>query len=128
MVHSIKFSFRGEDSVLQIAAAAGIGYCCARAFFIVNPIHGAVFCVVSSLVSKVTVSFFDQAFAHANTNRASRLLTCIVGTAAGIAVSTVITTKVGFPISFHEGLVLTCSIVALRILMDSVLTLIAEVS
>lgn len=94
---------------LQVAASSGIGYLCARAFTSVNPVHGAIFCGITVVVSKIVSPIFDAIFNRPGANQASKVLgdVCSIGTAIGG--SAAIARGLGYPITFHSGLVLAGS-------------------
>lgn len=105
-----------SETALQMSAGAVVGYLCARAFTVINPVHGAVFCAATTIVSKLITPVFEGVFSRPGANEASKLLGGIFSTGAGIAASAALSTAAGFQITFASGLVLLCSILAVKIL------------
>lgn len=101
------------DSAVTMSIAASVGYCCARVFTSVNPVHGAVFCAVSSLVTKFVNPIFEKFFAGKGANEASKMLGVGLSIVSGIAASAAVSTAFGFPITFYAGFVLTCTVVSI---------------
>ena len=92
-----------SEIVLNSAAAAGIGYLCARAFMAINPVHVAVACAVSFAVSKATKPIFEKIYAGENVNEASRILGLVLH---DIVVFTPLAVVVGCPVSMGSCLCL----------------------
>lgn len=116
------------DGLIQMGIAAGIGYLSSWAFKICQPTHGAVFFAVSTLVYQLTRPFFDSIFAGPGSNEASRFVGVAVSLGAGVGASAFITTALGFPITFNAGLILTCSVIALNIILSCGNTALREIT
>jgi hypothetical protein len=95
---------QASDTVLNSAAAAGIGYLCARAFMAINPVHVAVASAISVVVSKVTDPIFDKIFAGEKASKASKFLGNVLNITTSVAASAGIATALGFEVSFASFL------------------------
>ena len=101
-----------SDTVLNSAAAAAIGYLCARAFMTINPIHAAVVSAVSVVVSKVTNPIFEKIFAGDSANKASKFLGNVLNITTSVAASAAIATALGYPVSIASFLYLNAITIA----------------
>ncbi|MBA3816368.1 MAG: hypothetical protein H0X29_07585 [Parachlamydiaceae bacterium] len=101
-----------SNVIAPLAIAAGVGYLCARVFLIINPIHAAVFSASAVIVSSVVAPIFEKAFGGWTSSEASRICGKILGTGTAIALSAAVSTMLGFPVAFSEGIVLTGTIFA----------------
>ena len=101
-----------SDTVINSAAAAGIGYLCARAFMTLNPVHAAVVSAVSVVVSKVTNPIFNWIFAGEQANKASKFLGNVLNITASVAASAAIATSLGYPVTVTSFLVLNAVTIA----------------
>lgn len=77
---------KGSDIAVSSATWAGVGYTCARAFTVINPVHAALALAIGSVVNTVTSPLFNKIFAQEGSNKSSRL----VGTALNITASTAV--------------------------------------
>lgn len=100
------------EVVFSTSAAAGVGYFCARAFSLIDPVHAAVFSAATYLVSSIIIPIFEKAFGGWFATDASKITGNILGMGTAIAISSGISTALGFPITFNAGVALSCSIVA----------------
>lgn len=116
-----KFVNNAADTAVHMSIAGTAGYLCARTFFSMNPVHGAVFSALTSLVFKVVKPIFASLFAGEGSNDSSKFIGIILSVSTGVLASAIISTTIGFPISFSAGLVLSCTVVALTTLAQMVL-------
>lgn len=107
---------KASETVVHMTIAGAVGYFCSRAFNIINAAHGAAFCAISTVVSKVTSPFFDKFFNGPEANNSAKFIGAFLNTMVGVGVSATLATMAGFAISFNTALLLTCTIVAVEIL------------
>lgn len=112
-----------SDTIVQMSFAGALGYLCARVFGIINPVHGAAFCAVSAVVTKVVNPVFDKYFNNSESNHSSKLIGILLSTVVGTAVSASLATLAGFSISFNTAVVLLCSTIAVGLIATLGLTL-----
>ncbi len=101
-----------SDTILNSAAAAGIGYLFSRAFMTINPVHAAVVSAVSVVISKVTTPIFDEIFDGETANKASKFLGKVLNITTSVAASAAIATALGFPVTFSSFLYLNAVTIA----------------
>jgi len=104
-------------TVLGMGLAGGFGYFATKTFLKTKPWHGAVFCATSVLVAKVVDPLFQKAFSGYGKSDANKAMGFFLSTGTGVAVSTILTTGVGYPIKFKTGLILAGSMLAAQILV-----------
>jgi hypothetical protein len=63
-----------SETLIESSIAGGIGYCCARCFRGINPLHALALSAMSMAVSKLTKSLFDRVFNNEHSNEASKLV------------------------------------------------------
>lgn len=101
-----------SDVALKSLVSGSVGYLAARAFSSIDPIHGAVFCSVSSLVARVVTPLFERAFSGYGANQSSRMLGGLLGIATVIGISSLITTGIGFTMPYTSAMYLVALSVA----------------
>ncbi|MBY0530025.1 MAG: hypothetical protein K2P51_07520 [Rhabdochlamydiaceae bacterium] len=92
------------------ACNAGLGGIAAAVFTQLNPVTGAVFCGTSSLALKLIQSVIG----HGNSEQ-SRIIyygQLALSIISGIGAGVLMTTLIGFPLSFEAGITLTVSMLA----------------
>lgn len=103
-----------SDVVMHAGASAFAGALCSRAFHLLNPVHGAVFCAIASVVSHIVDPIFHAIFVGQNISRAndsSLVLGSMLSLVTGTAISALCSTQLGYPITFPMGLTLVTYIV-----------------
>lgn len=108
-----------SEVTVSAALSGAVGYLGARLFTASNPIHGAVFCAVASLVSRVVSPVFDSIFSGEGANSASKLIGNVIGFATVISISSFTTTALGFTLpymaAFHLVTVMAASLAAIAL-------------
>lgn len=93
-------------TVSQMAASAGFSYLCVGLFTSMNPVTGAIFGATSALVSAIVNPIFEKFICSEEKSYPvlgfARHIFCF---GIGVAVSTTVTTALGFPMTFSAGLV-----------------------
>ena len=102
--------------VVNAGVSGVLGYGAAALFTTINPIHGAVFCGISSLVSRVVTPFFDKIFNKPESNSESRFVGSVLKIVVGVGAAAAITTLAGFPITWMSGLIMTAAVTATTVL------------
>lgn len=105
---------------IEAACSAGVGYCMARAFSIMNPVHGAVFCAVSIPVSYLVHTVTRQIFERAGSNQDSRFVGKVVSFVLSAAISGAVATAIGVPITLSVSLIMSIALVAGWVLVGAV--------
>jgi len=104
---------------IEAVCSAGVGYCMARAFSIMNPVHGAVFCAVSLPVAYLVHMATKQIFERAGSNQDSRFVGKVVSFVLSAAISGVVATALGVTISLPVSLIMSVALVAGWILVGA---------
>lgn len=98
------------ELAVNMSVLAAVGYCCARVFTRINPVHGAVFAASSCLTANLINPIFNKIFASEDSNEASKFFGNVLTIGTGIAASAALSTALGFPMTFSAGLVLAMCI------------------
>ena len=112
MTSDIQRGINPLEPILHMSAAAGLGYLCARAFAIMDPIHAAVFSASAMVVAKIVSPIFENAFAGWGASDGRKTIGFVLGSATAIAISAGVSTALGFPVTFGAGVMLTSTIYA----------------
>ena len=107
-----------SETSLQMAAAAGIGYICARAFTSINPLNAAIFSAVSECVRKFTIPVFNKIFGGYGANQSSRFVGAILQVITTVAASSAISNALGYGVTINAGIAVICSVVAGKMIYD----------
>lgn len=104
---------RASEILVEASVMGAAGYLGSYMFNVVDPVHGAVFCAISSVVSKITDLVFGRIFNGEGANNASKFVGKVLSTATSVGAAAYLATYAGFSISLGAGVVLTASMVAL---------------
>lgn len=97
--------------ICEIGLSALGGYLVSRLFTLANPIHGTLFCLISTLVSKVTSPLFNLLLNNKHANGAVKLLTGVISIILSSVFTAALTTSLGFPISLPAVLAFTLVVI-----------------
>lgn len=97
---------------IESACSAGVGYFMARAFSIMNPVHGAIFCAVSIPVSHLVHIVAREIFERPGSNTESVLVGRIVSFVLSAVISGAIATAIGVSISVPVSLIMSIALIA----------------
>lgn len=97
---------------IEAACSAGVGYLMARAFSIMNPVHGAVFCAVSIPVSYAVHMVTKQIFERSGSNQDSRFVGKVVSFVLSAAITGVVATAIGVSVTLPVSLIMSVALVA----------------
>lgn len=97
--------------ICEVGLSALGGYLVSKIFTLANPLHGTIFCIVSTLVSKVTSPLFNYLLNNKHANGAVKLLTGVISIIISAAFTAAITTIIGFPISLPGALAFTMVVI-----------------
>lgn len=106
-----------SDFAVTSAFTAAVGYMAARIFTSLNPLHGALYCGVASLVSRAVSPVMDKLFSGERANAASKFLGEILSIGSVVVISSLISVAAGFTVPYMTGMYLLAIMVATSVVM-----------
>jgi hypothetical protein len=93
-----------SDYFISACTSGAVGYLGARMFTSINPVHGAVFCALASLVSRIVSPVFKDIFNGKGSNMASRAFGEVAKAITSITVSSAICTAAGLALPYASAI------------------------
>ena len=105
-----------SSAAVGAAASGAFGYMGARLFTTIDPIHGAVFGIVSRLVSDVVHSILNKILLPPGANNEAQIVVWALNVSIGVAVSLIICGYLGFQFTVETAITLAISELVTRLL------------